>query len=63
MARHANSPSGPGKSTAEDTSAIKKQEGLIELESESDQIGKAEGAGDEPENASAERPRDAGNRK
>ncbi|MFM0049730.1 hypothetical protein [Caballeronia grimmiae] len=44
MARHANSPSGPGKPTAVATSEIKKEEGLVELSSEDDTIGEAEGA-------------------
>jgi hypothetical protein len=44
MARHANSPSGPGKPTAVETSEIKKEEGLVELSSEDDTIGGAEGA-------------------
>jgi hypothetical protein len=71
MARHANSPSGPGKPTAEETSAVKEQEGRVESTSESDQVGKVEGAGETagrtedpaPDDASAERPRDGGNRK
>ncbi|WP_244817347.1 hypothetical protein [Caballeronia sp. Lep1P3] len=45
MARHANSPSGPGKPTAVETSDIMKEEGLIELSSEDDAIGGTEGAG------------------
>jgi hypothetical protein len=45
MGRHASSPSGPGKPTAEKTSAIKEQEGLIESASESDQTGTVEGEG------------------
>jgi len=45
MARHANSPSGPGKPTAVETSDIMKEEGLIELSSGDDVIGGTEGAG------------------
>jgi hypothetical protein len=63
MARHANSPSGPGKPTAEQTSEIAEDEGLTELTSESDKVGEAEGAGETPDEASAGRPRNAGNRK
>jgi hypothetical protein len=45
MARHANSPSGPGKPTAVETSDIMQEEGFIELSSEDDAIGGVEGAG------------------
>ncbi|WP_250500822.1 hypothetical protein [Caballeronia sp. GAWG1-5s-s] len=45
MARHANSPSGPGNPRAVETSDIKEEEGLVELSSEEDTIGGTEGAG------------------
>lgn len=63
MGRHANSPSGPGKPMAEVTSEIKEDEGLVELTSQEDSVGKAEGAGDDPDERTAPRPRSAGNRK
>jgi hypothetical protein len=47
--RHANSPSGPGKPTAEETSIIKQQEGMVELTSEDDAPGGVEGAGVKPQ--------------
>jgi hypothetical protein len=47
--RHANSPSGPGKPTAEEASIIKEEEGMVELTSEDDAPGGAEGAGTTPQ--------------
>lgn len=47
--RHANSPSGPGKPTAEETSIIKQEEGMVELTSNDDAPGGAEGAGAKPQ--------------
>jgi hypothetical protein len=41
--RHANSPSGPGKPTAVETSIIKEEEGIVELTNEDDAPGGAEG--------------------
>jgi hypothetical protein len=48
---------------AEVTSEIKEDEGLVELTSQGDSVGKAEGAGDDPDERTAPRPRSAGNRK
>ncbi|WOD13991.1 hypothetical protein [Paraburkholderia kirstenboschensis] len=46
--RHANSPSGPGKPTAVETSVIKEEEGIVELTSKDDAPGGPEGAGVRP---------------
>jgi hypothetical protein len=41
--RRANSPSGPGKPTAVETSIVKEEEGIVELTNEDDAPGGAEG--------------------
>ncbi|MBT2794584.1 hypothetical protein [Paraburkholderia strydomiana] len=53
--RHANSPSGPGKPTAVETSLIKEEEGIVELTSKDDAPGGPAGVGVRPQGVAGDK--------